>query len=463
MDQAMNDYDLVVIGSGPAGQKAAIAAAKLNKKVAVVERSFSVGGSSLHKGTIPSKTLREAVSYLSGVRQRELYGSAYRVKEKISMQDLTFRTQQVIEKEVNIVRDQLIRNYVDIIGGTGCFIDPHTILVSSNGGTRTLSAENVVLAVGSKPARPAGIEFNDSTIIDSDGLLKLAEIPRNMTFVGAGIIGCEYATIFRTLGVRVTVIDGRERPLDFIDDEIEDDLYYHMRDRGVVLRFGEKVSTVHSDADGKVRVHMESGKELKTDSLMFAAGRVGASTALMLESVGIQTDERGRVKVDEHYRTTVPHIYAVGDVIGFPSLASTSMEQGRLAAVHAFGIEVPNVSSLLPFGVYTIPEMAMIGPTEEELTKQSVPYESGVARFRELSRVQISGGAVGLLKLLFHRETLRLLAVHIIGERATELVHIGQAVIDHNGSVTYLRDAVFNYPTLAEAYKVAALDGLNKI
>jgi NAD(P) transhydrogenase len=427
-----------------------------------VERNFSIGGSGLHKGTIPSKTLREAVAYLSGVRQRELYGSSYRVKDRITVQDLSFRTNQVIEREVNIVRDQLIRNYVDIVAGTASFIDPNRIVVTSDDGMRALFTENVIIAVGSRPARPPDIEFDDRRIIDSDGLLKLEELPRTMTFVGAGIIGCEYATIFSTLGVRATLIDGRERPLEFIDDEIEDALYYHMRDEGVLLRFSETVSKVQRNGD-KVEVLMESGKQLTTDSLMFAAGRVGASADLNLEAVGIETDAKGRIKVDENFRTSLKNVYAVGDIIGFPALASTSMEQGRLAALHAFGADVPKAASSLPFGIYSIPEIGMVGPNEQELTKQSIPYESGVARFRELSRVQISGGRTGLLKLLFHRETKKLLAVHIIGQSATELVHIGQAVIDHGGTVEYLRDAVFNFPTLAEAYKVAALDGLNKL
>lgn len=328
---------------------------------------------------------------------------------------------------------------------------------------RTLTADTFVIAVGSRPARPDGIAFDDRRIIDSDGLLKLKEIPRTMTFVGAGIIGCEYATIFRALGVRVTLIDGRHRPLDCIDDEIEDAFYYHMRDDEILLRFGEKVVQVQSIEDGKVRVFMESGKQLTTDSLMFAAGRVGASSDLNLQAVGLDADERGRIQVDAYYRTAVENIYAVGDIIGFPALASTSMEQGRLAALHACGAEATAQASSLPFGIYAIPEIAMVGPTEEILTEHAVPYESGVARFRELSRVQISGGLSGLLKVLFHRETRALLAVHIIGQSATELIHIGQALIDHGGSVEYCRDAVFNYPTLAEAYKVAALNGLNKL
>ena len=459
----MSQYDVVIIGSGPAGQKAAIAASKLGKKVAVVERSFSVGGACLHHGTIPSKTLREAVSYLSGVRQRELYGASYRVKDNITIQDLTFRTQRVIEREVNVVRDQLVRNYVDIISGLGCFVEPHKILVTTDAGSRILNARKVILAVGTKPARPPLIEFDDRKIIDSDGLLKLEKIPRSMTFVGAGIIGVEYATIFRTIGVRVTLIDGRQRPLDFIDNEVEDNLYFHMRDEGITLRFGEKVSSVQLTQDERVRICMESGKELKSDSLMFAAGREGASKDLNLETVGMETDQRGRIKVDEFYRTSVEDVYAVGDIIGFPSLASTSMEQGRIAAMHAMGVDVPPMSRRLPYGVFTIPEIAMIGPTEEELTEQAVPYETGMARFRELSRVQISGGHVGLLKILFHREERKLLAVHILGEHATELVHIGQVLIDHGATIDYLRDAVFNYPTLSAAYKVAALDGFNKL
>ncbi len=402
-----------------------------------------------------SKTLRETVSYLSGVRQREIYGSAYRVKEKISIEDLRFRTQRVTEREADVVRDQLIRNYVDIAAGTASFVDPHRVLITNEQGTRTLTADKVIIAVGTKPARPAGIEFDDRKIVDSNGLLKLTEIPRTMTFVGAGVVGVEYATIFRTLGVRVTLIDGRQRPLEFVDDEIEDALYFYMRDQGITVRFGENVSRVQLTDEGKVRVGMESGKELTTDALMFAAGRMGASEDLNLQAIGLEPDDRGRLKVDEGCRTSVENVYAVGDIIGFPSLASTSREQGRIAALHAFGAKVPRISFELPFGIYTIPEIAMVGRTEEDLTAREVPYETGVAKFRELSRVQISGRRIGLLKLLFHRENLKLLGVHILGERATELVHIGQAIIDHGGTVEYLRDAVFNYPTLAEAYKPA--------
>lgn len=458
----MSEYDLLVIGSGPAGQKAAIAAAKLDKRVAVVERNFSVGGSSLHQGTIPSKTLREAVSYLTGLKQRDYYGSGYRVKERITIEDLSFRTKRVIEREVNVLRDQLIRNFVDVIPGTASFVNPKTVSVEGPEGTREITAQVIVIAVGSKPSRPAGFEF-DERIIDSDGLLTLEEIPRSIAFVGSGVIGCEYATIFRTLGARVTLLDRRPRPLDFVDDEVEDALYYQMRNEGVTLRYGEDVEAVSRTEDGQVEIKTKSGKTLKVESLMLAAGRVGAGEALNLGAIGIETDKRGRISVDEHFRTSVEGVYAVGDIIGFPSLASTSMEQGRIAAEHAFAHNNHTFTKLLPYGIYTIPEISMIGPPEEQLTKESVPYETGIARFRELARTQISGGSDGLLKVIFNREDRKLLAVHILGPSATELIHIGQAVIEHGGSVEYFRDTVFNYPTYAEAYKVAALDGLYKL
>jgi len=458
----MSEYDLLVIGSGPAGQKAAIAAAKLDKRVAVVERNFMVGGSSLHQGTIPSKTLREAVSYLTGLRQRDYYGAGYRVKERITIEDLTFRTERVIEREVNVLRDQLIRNYVDVIPGTAAFVNPNTVCVTGPEGSREITSRVIIIAVGSKPSHPEGFEFDDR-IIDSDGLLKLKEIPRSIAFVGSGVIGCEYATIFRTLGTRVTLLDRRPRPLDFVDDEVEDALYYQMRNEGITLRYGEDVESVTRTDDDQVEIKTKSGKTLKTESLMLAAGRVGAGASLNLAAIGIEPDHRGRITVDEHFRTAVEGVYAVGDIIGFPSLASTSMEQGRIAAEHAFAQNEHTFSKRLPFGIYTIPEISMIGPTEEELTKQSIPYETGIARFRELARTQISGGADGLLKIIFNRDTRKLMAVHILGPSATELIHIGQAVIEHNGSVEYLRDAVFNYPTFAEAYKVAALDGLYKL
>ncbi|MDA2930637.1 Si-specific NAD(P)(+) transhydrogenase [Acidobacteria bacterium AH-259-O06] len=459
----MNQYDLVVIGSGPAGQKAAIAAAKLRKKVAVVERQRVVGGECLQKGTIPSKTLREAAMYLTGARQRELYGEAYRVKDRIKVEDLKFRTQRVIEKETDVIRDQLLRNYVDIIWGTACFSDAHKIVVTDPQQTRTLESDKFILAVGSKPARPTGIDFANPNIIDSDTLFTLKEIPRSMAIVGSGIIGVEYATILQQVGVRVTLIDSRKRPLDYLDDEIEDALTYHMRSEGVILRYGETVCGVKPTADNVVNVYLESGKQVVADVVLFAAGRVGATSGLNLEAIGLRPDNRGRLKVDETYRTKAENIYAVGDVIGFPSLASTSMEQGRIAACNAFDVATGKFTNLLPLGIYAIPEIASVGPSEEQLTDQAVPYETGVARFRELARAQIMGCSTGMLKIAFQRENLKVLAVHIMGESATELVHIGHAVMALDGTIEFFRDAVFNYPTLAEAYKVAALDGINKV
>jgi len=459
----MTRYDLIVIGSGPAGQKAAICAAKHGKRSAVVERSITVGGVCLHQGTIPSKTLRQAVIYLAGLGQRELYGSAYRVKDRISIGDLSYRTQRVIEQETNVVRDQLLRNYVDIIPGTARFLTPQTIEVIEEDGTRKLEAEKVIIAVGSTPARPSNVQFDDRTVIDSNGLLKLEEIPHDLCVVGAGIIGIEYATFFQSLGTRVTLIDGRERPLDFVDNELEDALIYHLRDAGMVIRFGETVSQVSCDSSGHIEIDLQSGKEVGAEAVLFSAGRMGSTNGLQLEKIGIQPDDRGRIKVDEFYRTSAENVYAVGDVVGFPTLASSAMEEGRIAACHAFGIPASPMTSLLPFGIYTIPEISMVGPTEEDLTKLAVPYETGIARYRELARGQIMGQTKGLLKILFHRETLKLLGVHILGEQATELVHIGQAVMALNGTIEYFRDAVFNYPTLAEAYKVASLNGFNKL
>lgn len=459
----MAEYDLVVIGSGPAGQKAAIAASKLGKRVAIVERHDLLGGVCINQGTIPSKTLREAVLYLTGVRQREIYGASYRVKERITMDDLMFRTQRVIQNEIQVVRDQLRRNDVEIVVGNACLVDPHRIMVSSESMMRVLESDFMVIATGTRPARPHGIEFNDGNIVDSDGLLKMKLLPKNAVIVGAGVIGVEYATIFQALGVRVALMDSRQRPLEFVDAEIAEDLLFHMRDGGMVIRFGETVARIESSEDSRVRILTASGKEMKTDFVMFAAGRQGATADLNLAAVGLEPDSRGRIKVDDHYRTEVENIYAVGDVIGFPSLASTSMEQGRLAATHAFGMPACAMRHLLPFGIYTIPEMSMVGPTEQQLTEQNVPYETGVAHYRELARGQIIGDVHGLLKIIFHRETRQVLAVHILGEGATELVHIGQAVMAFKGTVDYFRDTVFNYPTLAEGYKVAALNGLNKL
>src|ERR1035438_2377120 len=459
----MAEFDMVVIGSGPAGQKAAIAASKLGKRVVVVEKTDMVGGTCISQGTIPSKTLREAVLYLAGIRQREIYGASYRVKDKITMADLMLRTGLVIRNEIEVVRNQLQRNDVEVVGGAASFVDEHRIMVTGQDSMRVLEADKIMIAVGTYPAHPPGIEFNGTTILNSDDLLKIKILPKNLTIVGAGIIGTEYGTMFQVLGVRVTLIDGRQRPLDFLDHEIEDVLMYHMRDEGIIMRFGERVSSIDATPEGRVKLHTESGKEMGADFVMFAAGRQGNTEGLNLAAAGLQADERGRLAVNENYQTSVDNIYAAGDVIGFPMLASTSMEQGRMAGNHAFGHTTCHIPDVLPFGIYTVPEISYVGPTEQKLTEQKVPFETGIARYRELARGQIIGDYRGILKLIMHRETHKLLAVHILGEGATELVHIGQAVMALGGTVEYFRDAVFNYPTLAEGYKVAALNGLNKL
>jgi NAD(P) transhydrogenase len=457
------DYDLLVIGSGPAGQKAAVQGAKLGKRVAVIERRQMVGGVCVNTGTIPSKTLREAVVYLTGMSQREMYGASYRVKADITIADLDARTQRVIEREVDVIRDQLLRNHIELVDGTARFTDQHTLAVSDEArAQRNVSADRVVIAVGTRPSRPPGVEFDDESVIDSDGLLGLRQIPRSLVVVGAGVIGIEYASMLAALGAKVTVVEQRPTILDFCDEEIVEGLRHNLRDHGVVFRFGETVTRVERHEGGTV-TELESGKRIAADAVFYSAGRQGDTAALGLEAVGLDADARGRIAVDMHYRTAVPHIYAVGDVIGFPSLASTSMEQGRLAARHAFGEAAQAITELLPFGIYTIPEISFVGKTEEELTDAGVPYEIGVSRYRELARGQILGDSYGMLKLLVGTADRRVLGVHVLGTGATELVHIGQAVMAFGGMVDYLVDAVFNYPTLAEGYKVAALDASNKI
>jgi NAD(P) transhydrogenase len=459
----MSDFDLVVIGSGPSGQKAAVQAAKLRRRVAVVECQDRVGGVCLNTGTIPSKTLREAALYLTGLTQRSLYGQSYRVKEDLTIEDLLWRTQRVIEQETDVVRDQLSRNHVELLPGEGSFGGPHTIRVASAGGEREVSADYVVVAVGTTPARPASVEFDERTIIDSDGILNLDRIPDSLLVVGAGVIGIEYAAIFAALGSKVTVVEQRDALLDFCDRQIVEALQYHLRDLGVTFRLRETVTSVERFEEGTV-THLQSGKQILSDVVLYSAGRQGATGPLRLENAGLEADARGRIAVDERFRTTVEHVYAVGDVIGFPSLAATSMEQGRLAACDAFGVETDvTPREVMPIGIYTVPEISFVGRTEEQLTDAALPYEVGISRYHELARGQILGETHGLLKLLVDAESRCLLGVHAFGSGATELVHIGQAVMALGGTVDYLVGAVFNYPTLAESYKVAALDATNKL
>ncbi len=455
------DYDLLVVGSGPGGQRAAIAAAKLGKNVALVDRRAMMGGVCINTGTIPSKTLREAVLYLTGMHQRDMYGASYRVKHDITIADLTARTQHVIGREIEVIRSQLQRNHVDLLNGSAAFQDPHTMVVTGPDRT-TVTAAKIVLAPGTQPARPAQVEFDDRRVVDSDGILHLDKIPNSMVVVGAGVIGIEYASMFAALGTRVTVVDQRPSMLEFCDEEIVESLRFHLRDLAVAFRFGETVEKVQIGDSGTVTT-LSSGKRIAAETVMYSAGRQGAIDALQLANAELDADRRGKIAVDEFYRTVQPHIYAVGDVIGFPALASTSMEQGRLAALHAMGEVSRNVTDLKPIGIYTIPEISYVGRTETELTEDSIPYEVGLSRYRELARGQIVGDSYGMLKLLVHADKRTLLGVHVFGTGATDLVHIGQAVMGCGGTVDYLVDTVFNYPTLSEAYKVAALDATNKL
>jgi len=464
MTAATSDFDLVVLGSGPGGQKAAIAAAKLGRSVAIVEKGQMLGGVCTNTGTIPSKTLREAVLYLTGMNQRELYGASYRVKSDITVADLLSRTQHVIGREVEVVRAQLLRNRIDILTGTARFLDPHTVAVDDpvRHERTTVRGERIVIATGTSPARPPNVEFDERRVLDSDGILNLEFIPGSMVVVGAGVIGIEYASMFAALGTRVTVVEKQDTMLEFCDSEVVESLKFHLRDLSVTFRFGEEVTEVAVGSHGTVTT-LASGKRIPADTVMYSAGRQGMTEELDLPAAGLAADRRGRISVDDHYRTAVEHIYAVGDVIGFPALAATSMDQGRLAAYHAFGQASRSMMDLQPIGIYSIPEVSYVGATEVELTGSAVPYEVGTSRYRELARGQIAGDSYGMLKLLVSTVDRTLLGVHLFGTSATDLVHIGQAVMGCGGTVDYLVDAVFNYPTLSEAYKVAALDATNKI
>jgi len=457
-------YDLIVIGSGPAGQRAAVAAAKTNKRVAVVEARSVVGGVCINTGTIPSKTMREAVMHLSGYNYRSIYGMNYRVKEKITMADLNFRVQAVIKTEVDVTEAQLGRNGIDVVHGIAHFTSPHEVRVEGPQTDATLESDRIIVAVGTKPAGSPKVPINGRTIVNSDQILDLEELPRSLIVVGGGVIGVEYTCMFAILGVRVTLIEKRNRLLEFADQEIVEALSYHLRDARVTLRLGEELDFVEELQLGTVVANLESKKRVSGDALLYAVGRQGAVEDLNLAAAGLEADSRGRIAVDEHYRTKVEHIYAVGDVVGFPSLASVSMEQGRIAAARAFDDQAASSNpSFYPYGIYTIPEISFIGKTEEQLTGEDVPYEVGLAYYRETARGQIRGDTTGRLKLIFHRDTRKVLGVHIIGEDAAELVHIGQAVMTLGATIDYFIDTVFNYPTLAECYKVAAFNGLGRL
>ena len=457
-------YDLVVIGSGPAGQRAAVAAAKIGKRVVVVEARSVVGGVCINTGTIPSKTMREAVLHLSGYNYRSIYGVNYRVKEKITMADLAFRVQAVIKTEVDVTEAQLSRNGIDVVHGIAHFIDPHQIRVEGPQAVTTLQGGQIIIAVGTKPAVSGKVPVNGKTIVNSDQILGLESLPKSLIVVGGGVVGVEYTCMFAVLGVRVTLIEKRNRLLEFADQEIIEALSYHLRDARVTMRLGEEVDSVEEPSPGAVVANLMSKKKVSGDALLYAVGRLGNVDDLNLAAAGLEADNRGRIAVDEHYQTKVEHIYAAGDVVGFPSLASVSMEQGRIAAVRAFGDRTATSNpSFYPYGIFTIPEISFIGKTEEQLTGEDVPYEVGMAYYREVARGQIRGDTTGRLKLIFHRDTRKVLGVHIIGEGASELVHIGQAVMTLDGTMDYFIDTVFNYPTLAECYKVAAFNGLGRL
>jgi len=454
-------FDLVVIGSGPAGQRAAVQAAKLGKRVAMIERRQDVGGVCINTGTIPSKTLREAVLDLSGLRQRALYGEEFRPVQ-VSVEALLRRTDIVMRREREVVRAQLGRNGVELLDGDGFLEGPTRVRVTGTEGTRVLEARFIAIAVGTIPGIPPGIQVDHEGVLTSDDILSLRQLPRTLAVVGAGVIGLEYATIFAALGIQVTLLDMRETLLEMVDREIVEALTNQARDLGVTLRLGEMVAGIERSGDQQI-VALKSGKRFASQMVMVSAGRLGATDELGLKHAGLAADARGRLAVNQNYQTTVPNIYAIGDVIGFPALASTSMEQGRMAACHMFGVPTHSVPELFPYGIYAIPEVAWVGASEHELTRQSVPYETGVARYKEIARGQILGDDHGMLKLIVHLQTRRILGVWCLGTQATELVHIGQAVMALGGTLEYFIDSVFNYPTLAECYKVAALDGYNKL
>jgi NAD(P) transhydrogenase len=459
----MQAYDLIVIGSGPGGQRAAIQAAKSGKRVAIIEKQSGVGGVCTNTGTIPSKTMREAVLHLSGFYDQGFYGASHNGKENVTMADLNFRVQKVIENEVAVIQDQLKRNRVDLLHGTGKFMDARHVRVENVHGFSELQGQFVIVATGTKPAANPKVPINGRNIIDSDQILMMPQLPRTLIVVGGGVIGVEYACMFATLGVRVIIVEKRPRLLEFADAEMVEALMYNMRNQRATMRLNEEVESVEESPDGKVIANLVSKKRVIGDALLYAVGRQGNVDALDLAAAGVEADDRGRIKVDANYRTAQANIFAVGDVIGFPSLASVSMEQGRIAAARAFDLNVQSDPAGYPYGIYTIPQISFIGKTEEQLTDEDVPYEVGVAYYREIARGQISGQTEGRLKLLFHRETLELLGVHIFGEDATELLHIGQAVFLLKGTVNYFKDTVFNYPTLAECYKAAAFNGLNRL
>ena len=458
------EYDLVVIGSGPAGEKAAMEAAKLRKTVAIVERRSVQGGVCLHTGTIPSKTLRETVVYIAGLRQRSVYGLVPPTSPDVTPRELMYRKDQIIREELEVIKRNMARHGIEVIHGVGRIADPHKVTLTEDNGTSSqMQAAVIIIATGTRSYRPENIDFNGKYIYDAETILDLDIIPRTLTIIGGGVIGCEYASIFSHLGIRVTIVDSRDKLLPFLDHEIAEGLAYLMRKYGVSLVLGEMSEKLFVENDQTLTI-TRSGRRITSDRLLYTAGRCGNTEHLGLEALGIETNSRGLIRVNERYQTSVPNIYAVGDVIGFPSLASVSMDQGRLAAIHAFRRDdISCLNNLLPFGIYTIPAVSIVGETEQSLAAAGQAYEVGTSRYYELARGQIINDHDGMMKIIFDPESHRIFGIHIIGERATELIHIGQAVMSLGGTLDYFVETVFNYPTLAEAYKVAALDGLARL
>jgi len=475
----MREYDLCVIGSGPAGQKAAVQASKLGKRVCVVERKEVVGGVAINTGTIPSKALREAIIYLTGFKFRGIMGDSHASQRHITIEELTKWCQHVISHEINVTQNQMQRNGIDIVHGTASIENDHLVHARHGSEITAITADHIFISTGTKPARPDNIPFDEEYIVDADGILRLTKLPRTLIVVGGGVIGTEYASMMQALGIKVTLIESQTHLMGFLDPEIREALQYHLRNIGMTLRLGEKVTRVElidppagarASSEKLVEATLESGKTIRSECLLYAIGRQGATKSLNLETVGVNADNRGRIKVNDHYQVLresdgqpIGHIYAGGDVIGFPALASTSMEQGRLASCHMFGIRTTSVPELFPYGIYAIPEISTVGWNEQQLTEQDIPFETGIANYREIARGQLLGDQIGMLKLLIHQETRHILGVHCIGTGATEIIHIGQAVMALNGTVDYFVNTVFNYPTLAECYKVAALNCVNKL
>jgi NAD(P) transhydrogenase len=458
-----DNFDLLVIGCGPAGEKAGAQAAYFGKRVAVIERALDVGGSCINTGTVPSKTLRESALYFSGLKQRGLYGIDYSLKENLTVQDFMHHEREVVEMERRRILKNLELHYIELVRGQASFEDAHTVVVTAANGARRLRSEVILIATGSKPHRPAEIAFDDVHTFDSDTFLQMDRIPKSLAVIGGGVIGCEYASIFIALGVAVTLVDGRDRLLPFLDAEISDRLSDRFTALGMRFMFNERPVKVENFSAG-VRLSMKSGKTLETEAALFAAGRRAAIDGLALEKAGLAINERGYIPVDDNYRTSAPNIYAAGDVIGFPALASTSMEQGRVAVCHAFGFQYKQrVASMLPMGIYTIPEISAAGETEESCKEKKIDYCVGRAHYENNARGHIIGDTAGMLKLIFARADRKLLGVSLIGESATELIHIGLMILDNGQSIDEFIQQVFNYPTLSETYKYAAYDGLGNL